>query len=600
MPRIAVLSEELINKIAAGEVVERPASVVKELCENSVDAGARSLKVTLAGGGLTRIVVADDGSGMSREDALLSLRRHATSKLKDLDGLFHILTKGFRGEAIPAIASVSRFCLLTSEKGAAVGTRLSVDGGGEPVVEDAAPVEGTVIEVGELFFNTPARRKFMKREQTELAHCEDALIRLALAHPELSVRLEHQGSVLFSSPATEDLRERIAAAIGAQVHPHLVEVEERRLGLTITGYIATPDFTLGNARGVYTFVNRRYVRDRGLNHALQRAFQDTLPGSRQPVAVLFIEMDPRAVDVNVHPQKLEVRFSDARGIHDAMVAGVGRALRGSGWFSAGEAPTGAPGEPVAGAHYAAAVDRFLTRAQEAAWGAPLPLPSAGESPPAPLTGGESPFARPAGEPVGFGQLRPSLNQAPPPGYFAALRPLGMLARRFLVCEGAGGSLVVVDPHAALERVRLHALRKLWKDGADPAQRALFSATVELGAAEAKALAAHGESLERLGIEAEPFGGSAFAVKSVPAVLAEVDGRELLAALAAQAPAEGGEWEGALQALACLAARTGSRELSPVETRALFQGLEDADFRAPARHDRVVLRELPLLELEPKN
>ncbi|MGQ0506231.1 MAG: DNA mismatch repair endonuclease MutL, partial [Myxococcaceae bacterium] len=341
MPKIAVLSEELINKIAAGEVVERPASVVKELCENSIDAQARTLKVTLSSGGLGRITVADDGHGMSREDALLSMRRHATSKLRDVDGLFHILTKGFRGEAIPAIASVSRFTLTTSERGAPVGTRIRFEGAGEPVIEDAPPVEGTIIEVEELFFNTPARRKFMKRESTELGHCEDALIRIALAHPGVAVRLEHQGNVLLTSPATEhDVRERIAAAIGPDVHPHLIEVDERRLDLTVTGFIASPAFTLGNARGIFTFVNGRYIRDRGINHALQRSFQDSVPGGRQPVAVLFIQMDPRAVDVNVHPQKLEVRFSDSRGIHDAIVAGVSRALKGSGWFSNAAPPSG--------------------------------------------------------------------------------------------------------------------------------------------------------------------------------------------------------------------------------------------------------------------
>ncbi len=597
MPKIAVLSDALINKIAAGEVVERPASVVKELCENSVDAGARSLTVTLSGGGMSRISVLDDGVGMSREDVLLSLVRHATSKLKDLDGLFQIATKGFRGEALPAIAAVSRFSLTTSERGAPVGTKLSLEGGSPPLVEDAAPIDGTLIQVDDLFYNTPARRKFMRRDHTEVAHCEDALIRLALAHPELSVRLTHEDKVLLSSAASTDLRERIVAALGVAVHPHLVEVDERRLGLQITGYVATPAYTLSNARGVYTFVNRRYIRDRGLNHALGRAFQETMPGGRQPVAVLFIDMDPREVDVNVHPQKLEVRFADGRGIHEAVVAGVSHAI--TRWFKSA-APAAPTGEPVAGAHYADAVDRFLTRAEANRGGGAtfIPLPGVADAPRAEgLFGAAFPPAAGEGR-AGFGQLRPSLNQAPPPGYFSSLRLLGMLGRRFLVCEGAGGSLVVVDPHAALERARLEALRALWKNGADPAQRTLFGATVELTAAQARVLGAQSEGLERLGIEAEPFGGSAFAVKALPAVLNEVEPAALLSALAgALGESEEPAWDAALQAAACLSARTALREISAVEARALFDALEKADFERPVRHDQIVLTELPFLDLE---
>src|SRR3712207_5025884 len=277
MARIALLSDVLINKIAAGEVVERPASVVKELVENSIDAGSRTVRVTLEKGGLGRITISDDGHGMGREDARLCLERHATSKLRELDDLFTINTKGFRGEALPAIASVSRFTLETAEPGAQVGTKVVVEGGGEPLVEEAPPRVGTVISVEDLFYNTPARRKFMRRESTELQHAEEAVIRLALAHPDVAFFVEHGGQQLFTSPASPgDPRERIAAALGPGVHPHLVPVEERRLGVSVTGHIASPEYTLPNARGIYTFVNRRYIRDRGLNSAIQRAFQEFL------------------------------------------------------------------------------------------------------------------------------------------------------------------------------------------------------------------------------------------------------------------------------------------------------------------------------------
>ena len=378
MARIARLSNDLINKIAAGEVVERPASVVKELVENSLDAGARTVQVSLEGGGLQRIVISDDGHGMGREDALLCLERHATSKLRELDDLQTLDSKGFRGEALPAIAAVSRFTLHTAEPGAEVGTRVTVEGGSPPQVEDAPPRVGTVMTVEDLFYNTPARLKFMRRSETELKHVEEAVIRIALAHPEVSFLVEHGGLPLFTSPAcADDPTERIAAALGTDVHPHLFPVEELRLGVSVTGHVASPEYTLPTARGIYTFVNHRYVRDRGLIGAIQRAYQEYLPSGRQPLVVLFIDVEPHTVDVNVHPQKLEVRFSDSRGVYDAVLAGIVRTLRAAPWL--GPAPQEAEPQRQA-AHYAQAVERFLTRAQEASWGAPLPLPSAADAP----------------------------------------------------------------------------------------------------------------------------------------------------------------------------------------------------------------------------
>ncbi|MFY0576046.1 DNA mismatch repair endonuclease MutL [Cystobacter fuscus] len=314
MARVARLSDVLINKIAAGEVVERPASVVKELVENSIDAGSRTVRVALERGGLGRITISDDGQGMSAEDARLSLERHATSKLRELDDLFTLSTKGFRGEALPAIASVSRFTLHTAERESYVGTRITVEGGSEPLVEEAPPRVGTVISVEDLFYNTPARRKFMRRESTELQHAEEAVIRLALAHPDVSFFVEHGGRRSSPAPRAPRMPASASPRRWGPGAPAPVAVEERRLGVNVTGYIASPEYTLPNARGIYTFVNRRYIRDRGLNSAIQRAFQEFLAAGRQPVVVLFIDMDPRAVDVNVHPQKLEVRFADAKGV----------------------------------------------------------------------------------------------------------------------------------------------------------------------------------------------------------------------------------------------------------------------------------------------
>lgn len=576
MGRIRRLTDELINQIAAGEVVERPASVVKELAENAIDAGATQVRVLLSEGGLSAIAIIDDGSGMSREDALLCLERHATSKLRDADGLFHILTKGFRGEAIPSIASVSRFTLVTSEPGAPVATRISIEGGAPPQLEDAPPAGGTRIDVLDLFFNVPARRKFLKRESTELTHCEEAVTRLALAHPEVGFFLEHGGRLLISSPATpERPKERIAALLGTEVEPHLLAIDERRLGVHVHGFIASPEFTLPTARGLYTFVNRRYVRDRGVNSAVQRAFQDQLPPGRQPVCCIFIDVDPAAVDVNVHPQKLEVRFSDPRSVQEALSAAVSRALKAAPWRQS-------PSQPVGDelhAHYAQAVDRFLARAQETPGFALPPLESS------PLSAVQEPF-RP-----GFGTARPQLNDAPPPGYFASLRFLGELGRRLWVCEGQGGSLVVLDPRAVRERVVLASLRERFQSGAlGAAAPTLFSAT--LTSPEAPKLLAAAARLSSWGIDVEAFGGETLAVKRVPAELEGVPVEQWLPALA-----QAGDDDAALRALAFAVGSAPLRTVGHDEVKALLRQLDDADFSVPTQRRKVVVRDVPLLDLE---
>ncbi|WP_338866534.1 DNA mismatch repair endonuclease MutL [Myxococcus stipitatus] len=622
MARIARLSDVLINKIAAGEVVERPASVVKELVENSIDAGSSTIRVDLAGGGVDRIIVSDDGHGMGRQDATTCLERHATSKLRELDDLFHIDSMGFRGEAVPAIASVSRFSLHTAEVGADVGTRVTLEGGVDMVVEDAPPRVGTVITVEDLFFNVPARRKFLRRGDTELKHAEEAVIRLALANPEVGFFATHEGNELFSSAACpEDPRERIAAALGPSAHPHLFPVEERRLGVSVTGYAASPEFTFPNARGLYTFVNRRYVRDRGLIGTIQRAYQDFLAAGRQPVVVLHIDVDPIAVDVNVHPQKLEVRFSDARGVQEAISAALNRMLRAAPWLGAGVDPSasGAP-QPLDAAHYALAVERFLTRAQEASWGAPLPTamdaPTSGAQvpqTPVPFSGAPGamaaipsslPFAGGAvGRAPAFGEAQPQLNEAPPPGYFAALRPMGMLGGRFHICEGPGGTLVVLDPHAALERARLTAYLRMLDDEKGPPAPSLFGTTLEFTVQVAKALVEGREALARLGVDVEPFGGTTVALKAVPPGLEGADARSLLEALARALPPRSAALDAvtlaeAVRVMACHAARkAGAVPLTDAQLRALLGELDRADFHPPCSHGTVVVLEMPLLELE---
>ncbi len=575
MGRIKLLSPDLINKIAAGEVVERPASVVKELAENAIDAEATTIRVQLSEGGLSAITIIDDGHGMSAQDARLSLERHATSKLADQDALFQIVTKGFRGEALPTIASVSRFSLQTSEPGALAGTRVSLDENHVLLVEPAPAIGGTRIDVLDLFYNTPARRKFLKRESTELTHCEEAVIRLALAHPEVGFYVEHGERLLFSSPAAaHDEKERIAAALGVEVAPHLLAIDERRLGVSVSGFIASPEFTFSTARGLYTFVNHRYIRDRGLNSAIQRAFQDQLPPGRQPVAVIHIEVDARAVDVNVHPQKLEVRFADPRSVQEAVGSAISRALKAAPWRG-----TRVPDDQSAHAHYAMAVDRFLSRAS----------PSLFEPSASTVAQGQHP---------GFGTARPDINTAPPPGFFASLKYLGELGRRFWVCEGQGGTLVVIDPRAARERLVLQSFTEAFEDGSlATAQSSLFSARIEVAKDEVAALVAVAAQLLKAGIELEAFGGESIAVKRVPAELEAVNLRDLLLELADSVPLRAPyDFGPALKVMASHATEGPMRTVTHDEAHKVLTQLDSLDFSIVTEHAKVVVRQTPLLEL----
>jgi len=572
MGRISILSEELINKIAAGEVVERPASIVKELAENSLDAGARQIRIALSEGGCSRICVTDDGAGMSPADAQLAILRHATSKLRRLDDLFHIDTLGFRGEALPSIASVSRLTMTTSEPDSNAGFRLRIEGGEIVERAESAPIGGTSIEVEDLFYNVPARRKFMRRPQTELAQAQEAAVRLALAYPEVGFTVEHEGRVLLScAPGSADPRERLALAFGAEIHPHAIEVEERRLGVSVSGYIASPDFTLPNARGIYTFVNRRYVRDRGLNHAIQRAFREVVPSGRQPVMALMIDLDPRAVDVNVHPQKLEVRFADAPSVYDAVFAALRRALLPG---------VESGGRPRPGPSYAHAVQQFLGRAQLAAWGGPMPLPGVESPSPA--------YDRPL----------PSTSARRPPGYFSSLRYLGTAAKRFWICEGADGFLVALDCHASLERVRRDALERALARG-PVLQRSLFSTTVKLRSDEIGLLESRSDILKAAGLEVEAFGPAAVAIKALPPELVGADYHHLLADIAAEISRSqhlsGGQHLSDFNVLPILACHAATRadSLSAEQVQALMAELDRADFALKSLHDGIVALEVPL-------
>jgi len=593
MRRIQVLDSTLINQIAAGEVVERPAAVLKELLENSVDAQASYLRICLGDGGLSSIVVQDDGIGMDEQDARACFQRHATSKIFSQEDLNSISTKGFRGEAIPAIAAVSKFNLWTSTQGASTGTRISVEGSEALFVEVAPAIGGTRVEVSELFFNVPARRKFMKRKTTELLHCQDAVYRLALAHPEIGFLLENENKVLFSSKASSgDIRERICAALGSEVFSHLVPVEEHRLGIRVSGFVALPEYNLPSAKGVYTFVNRRYMRDRGINYALSRAFQDSLPARRQPIAILFLELDGHDVDVNVHPQKLEVRFADPRAVQDALIAGISKAISSAPWNAHG--PSAVPSNLASGAQYMAAVERFLMQANPQGM---FVKEEGGPSTYASAACASASASAPASSWPSVQEFEPAFSTLN-----KSMKLLGCLAGRLWVCEGLGGTLVVVDPKAILEHLRHAQLLELFKNQQPSEQEVLLSHVVEIKKDTFQKLEQSMPFLERLGFHLGVFGDRTVSVAHGLMDLNATQAKAMLEELASHLPVDATLEENVLPLIRAVARKAASfylvHEARHEEMSQLLKQLDKLNVKASVGLSKIVLKEISLMSLLP--
>jgi DNA mismatch repair protein MutL len=581
------LPNSLIDQIAAGEVVERPASVVKELVENSVDAGARRVRVEVQGGGATLIIVTDDGSGMSPEDARLALERHATSKLSSVDDLHEIHSFGFRGEALPAIASVSMLRLRTREGGREEGFEMRVESGQLVDARAAAGAEGTRVEVAELFGTVPARRKFLKSATTEWGHIGDWLARAALALPRIHFDVRRDGKSAFTWPSVENPLDRIAAVLSERDAAALVAAERVQEDMVLHAYVSRPDEHRATTAGIHLFVNGRPVRDRLMRHALLQVYRDLLPRGRFPIAVLFLSIPTSAVDVNVHPAKWEVRFDDPQAIHRMVTATVSEAIGGRGWLGdAGYPPGGArpAGQPDR-IQESGASDWIFAGQGDAEAGFPLRSELRGE------LGGEA--ASPTSRPFRLGDLR----------------LLGQLLGTYLLVEERQG-LLLVDQHAAHERVLYERLRAAWLAGGVERQGLLVPATVELEAAVLTALVEHGEVIEALGFEVESFGERTLAIRAVPALLAERDPVGLLRGLADElrsgallgAAMRPGTriLEGAdhlFASMACHAARRAGEVLDPREQQALLESVDAIPWAPSCPHGRPVAVPITLREIE---
>ncbi len=550
VPKIRILPEGVSNKIAAGEVVERPASVVKELVENALDAASSRIHVEVEKGGRTRIRVSDNGVGMERDDALLALERYATSKIQTDKDLFNIKTLGFRGEALPSIASVSRFTLVTNADPEGPGTEIRVEGGKILRVAQTGAPRGTLVSVEHLFFNTPARRKFLKTVPTEMGHIVDAVDRIALGWPGVAFELISNGKTIRRFSPESGALKRVVAVLGADLSGKLHEVRHAADGLTLRGWIASPEETRSTGRAIYIYVNGRFVRDRVLRHALMEGFRGRLVKGAFPLAVLMVGLPEDQVDVNVHPTKSEVRFPRPRWVHDQVAAAVARTL-GARTFSwrPGSNP-GGPGVEV--------------RKQ----GVPF------ESRPLPA----SPKVPELKEP------QAPLWKAPETDF---PRVIGQFRQTYIVCESREG-LLLIDQHAADERILYEQIRNAHRPSG---QRLLVPEVLELPFRESALLTKLLPALNALAMEVESFGENTFVIKSTPAVLKGRPLMPMIRELVEKAAETGvaGSLEKALDAclavVACHGAVRAGQTLSKEAMEAIVAGLHACRNPAHCPHGR---------------
>ena len=577
---IRQLPEQLVNQIAAGEVVERPASVVKELVQNSIDAGASRIEVELDAGGVALIRVRDDGAGIAASELPLALARHATSKIADFDDLVRVSTLGFRGEALPSIASVSRFRIASRARGTDVGSEIEVEDGRLGPLKPSAQPTGTVVEVRELFFNVPARRKFLRAERTELGHVETLMRCLALSRPELTFSLVHNGRAVLRQGAVrpgEDGRARLAAALDADFAAQALPVRASAAGLTLSGWIAPPTLSRAQPDRQYFFVNGRSVRDRTVVHAVRQAYADVLFHGRHPAFVLMLELPAEQVDVNVHPAKQEVRFRESRLVHEFVARTLSEVLAATHAGGAAHAPI-----PPGAEH------SYFARQGAMALGTAEPM-----------AGYAALYGNGAAEPNGHMQQLPSSEPGgtPPLGF-----ALAQLHGAFILAESARG-LVLVDMHAAHERITYERLKGERDSGNVASQLLLVPRTLRVSRDEAEAAERHGDRLHALGFELTRTGPDAVAVRRIPVALAEADVEALLRDVLADLVAVGSaerlvEFEHELLAdVACRASIRVDRRLTLPEMNALLRQMESTLRSDQCNHGRPTWVELNKSELD---
>jgi len=584
---IRVLSTDVVNKIAAGEVIERPASIAKELLENAVDAGAGRIDVEVEQGGRALVRVSDNGRGIAPEEVALAFMPHATSKLAGADDLFHIETLGFRGEALASIGSVAQCALRSRTADQPTGRQVHVDGGRLGEVTECGGPPGTVIEVRRLFYNTPVRRKFMRTVQTEMSHIVESFTRIALAHPEIQMTLRHNGKEVFELPAHDQLPQRLALFFGRELADALLPIEVSGRGITLRGYVARPTQSRASGNLQYLFLNGRYIRDRQCLHAVREAYRGLLMTGRQPIVFLFLEMDPGSVDVNVHPTKIEVRFRDGSLVYSTILSGIRQKFLQSDLqptLDAPAAPAGQGSVPPSGTAAEDAERQERLRASIADYFRKPPpetvYPSRGPvgplASPAPSVGDRT--AMPTGPAIG-----PAVEHGPVETDLP--RKVMQVHDRYLVVETPEG-ILIVDQHALHERILYERIRSRFESGSLESQRLLVPEPIDLPGPLQAVLDRERETLSRLGLEVEPFGTGSAAVHAYPSLLGSGAIGPLVSDLldrlaqSGSAPDRRTLLEELMQMIACKAAIKAGERLGADEIREL---LAQRDLIADAHH-----------------
>ena len=593
MSKIKILPEILSNKIAAGEVVERPASVVKELVENALDANSTRIIIEVEKGGRSLIRVSDNGSGMNRDDALLAPERYATSKIYKDEDLFAIKTLGFRGEALPSIAAVSKFCLVTRDRTSQAGTEVVVEGGTIKKVSQVGVPLGTMVTIRQLFFNVPARRKFLKTVNTEMGHISDTVSSMALGRPDIQFRLTHNGKEIKNWSATSDDVSRVLDVLGKDIKNNLYKIEFTSDFLTVQGWISSPRITRSTSRGIYLYVNRRVVRNRVIQHALFQGYGSRLMKGQFPVAVLFIHVPCDQLDVNVHPTKHEVKFAQQKKIHGAVTGVVAESLR------LADQPEWLPKrfpepEPMdVKSRISESVPHFSIPKKEISTRYPVtltqqPVTSIPAEAGSPIHSDPQP-ASPWKQDLRF---TPTSNQTKlwARKRFGDLKVIGQFHDTYILCESADG-LVLIDQHAAHERIIFEQLKNRSLASKKSSQRLLIPETIDLGYREAKILEGLIPDLNELGLEIEPFGGNTFVVKSVPSLLDNKEVKPLVMEIV-EKMAQIGFTAGLEKAMdqclilmACHGAIRANQKLSDDQIKGLLDQLDQCDQPSNCPHGR---------------
>ncbi|MGQ0792504.1 MAG: DNA mismatch repair endonuclease MutL [Deltaproteobacteria bacterium] len=601
MGKIRILPDDLVSKIAAGEIVERPASVVKELLENSLDARSSRIRIELKSGGRRLIQVSDDGEGMTRDDALYSLERHATSKIRSIEDLFSVKTLGFRGEALPSIASVSRFRLTTRARAEISGVRISVDGGSLRKVEEVGCPEGTAIEARDLFYNTPARLKFMRTGETELLNALDIIQREAAARPDVGFEVIHDERAVIRLAPREGIEDRLREIfLGTELFAAQGEAE----GILVKGFLSSPDDERTTGQKLYCYVNRRAVKDRFLTRMAIEAYGKLIEKGRYPQGALFIETPDDEVDVNVHPTKSEVRFRRGKLVGDLIKSSIFETLRRAPWIKGYRERTVAAAEEFheRGAAFEGGFsksaqfrDTATNRLEEGGQGPESGDTTSRLSPPH----GDSRYAasQNAGDDI---DTPPDLFAGK--GYFSALEVIGQLGGLYIVASSPKG-MILIDQHAAHERVNYERFKQSCLANQIASQELLIPLVMEFSPREVEIIRKHARQIESLGIRIEEFGGGSFAVRSHPAIIGADDIGSIIKNIIAEIDAFGEQAslseriDHIAATMACHGSIRANMRLGEYEIKALLAELGRAEFPHFCPHGRPVAREITFQELE---